>query len=217
MTKKQWFWRWTIYVLGVIILAVGITLTTKTNIGVMPLSAIPFGAAEAFGVSFAVVNFIFYVLLVAGEFLLKGQRRSWLDLLQLPFSFVFSALLGLLGDWIDLQVSGWQNYLVMAAAIILNGIGVSMTVHMQMVPNPAEGLMEAVSVAIGRSMGFTKNLVDISCVVVAFFIDLLFGTLWTSVGLGTVVAMVTIGRAVEVFDRRCKDSMLALAGLTREN
>ena len=103
--------------------------------------------------------------------------------------------------------------IILLIAIALNGAGVSMTVHMKMVPNPAEGLTEAVSTALGKSIGFTKNLVDISCVVIAFLIDLIFGTLFTSVGLGTVVAMVVIGRAVALFDRLFKDSMLRLAGM----
>lgn len=214
MTKKQWVWRWLIYGSGVITLAVGITLTTKTGIGVMPLSAIPYGAADAFGLSFSTANFIFYLFLVAGQFLLKGKNRTWLDLLQLPFSFVFSALLGVFEGLIPLQPQHWwQTLIILLIAIALNGAGVSMTVHMKMVPNPAEGLTEAVSTALGKSIGFTKNLVDISCVVIAFLIDLIFGTLFTSVGLGTVVAMVVIGRAVALFDRLFKDSMLRLAGM----
>ena len=214
MTKKQWIWRWLIYVSGVVILAVGITLTTKTGIGVMPLSAIPYGAAAAFDLSFSTANFIFYLFLVAGQFLLKGKNRTWLDLLQLPFSFVFSALLGVFERLIPLQPQHWwQTLVILLIAIALNGAGVSMTVHMKMVPNPAEGLTEAVSTALGKSIGFTKNLVDISCVVIAFLIDLIFGTLLTSVGLGTVVAMVVIGRAVALFDRLFKDSMLYLAGM----
>ena len=214
MTKKQWIWRWLIYVSGVVILAVGITLTTKTGIGVMPLSAIPYGAAAAFDLSFSTANFIFYLFLVAGQFLLKGKNRTWMDLLQLPFSFVFSALLGVFERLIPLQPQHWwQTLVILLIAIALNGAGVSMTVHMKMVPNPAEGLTEAVSTALGKSIGFTKNLVDISCVVIAFLIDLIFGTLLTSVGLGTVVAMVVIGRAVALFDRLFKDSMLYLAGM----
>lgn len=214
MTKKQWICRWMIYLAGVITLALGITLTTKTSIGVMPLSAIPYGAAEAFGMSFSAANFIFYLFLVAGQFLLKGTNRTWTDLLQLPFSFLFSALLGVFEKILPIAPQNWrQTLIVLILAILLNGAGVSMTVHMKIVPNPAEGLTEAVSVFLGKNIGFTKNLVDISCVVIAFLIDLIFGTLFTSVGLGTVVAMVVIGRAVSLFDWLFKEKMLCSAGM----
>ena len=49
--------------------------------------------------------------------------------------------------------------------------------------------------------------------VIAFLIDLIFGTLFTSVGLGTVVAMVVIGRAVSLFDWLFKEKMLRSAGM----
>lgn len=213
MTKKQWGWRILIYASGVVILALGITLTTKTGIGVLPLSAIPFGVSEAFDISFSTANFLFYVLLVAGQFLLRGTDRRWTDLLQLPFSVVFSALLGVFDTLLPLTPGTlWEKALLLVIAIALNGAGVSMTVHMKLVPNPAEGLTEAISTAIKKEIGFTKNLVDMSCVAAAFLVDLLFGTLWTSVGFGTVLAMVTIGRAVSLFDYLFKDRMLRLTG-----
>ena len=213
--KKQLLNRILIYAVGVVILALGIDLTTRTGIGVLPLSAIPFGISEAFGMPFSVANFVFYVLLVAGQFLLRGKNRQWTDLLQLPFSVVFSALIGVFSVLPIYPEQWWEKALLLVIAIALNGAGVSMSVHMKLVPNPAEGLTEALSVKLGKSIGFTKNLVDMSCVVLAFLVDLIFGTLWTSVGFGTVLAMVTIGRAVALFDHFFKDRMLRAAGLAK--
>ena len=211
--KKTVLNRIVIYAVGVVILALGIDLTTRTGIGVLPLSAIPFGISEASEIPFSVANFVFYVFLVAGQFLLRGRNRQWTDLLQLPFSVVFSALIGVFSVLPIHPEQWWEKGLLLVIAIALNGAGVSMSVHMKLVPNPAEGLTEALSVKLGKSIGFTKNLVDMSCVVLAFLVDLIFGTLWTSVGFGTVLAMVTIGRAVALFDHFFKDRMLRAAGL----
>jgi len=211
--KKQTLWRGGIYLVGVAVLALGAALGTKTGLGISPINAIPFALKSAFGIDFAVATFGFYTVLIALEFLIRGKHRRWRDLFQLPFSVVFSSLLGVFDGVLRVPDALWQRFAVLAASIVLLGLGVALMVNMRIAPNPADGLSDTIGWALKRDMGLGKNILDACCVTVAFCIDLMFGTLWTSIGVATVISSIFIGRAVYLFNRLLQKKILALAGL----
>ena len=214
--KKATIWRWSIYTLGVVILAMGAILGTKTGMGISPINAIPFALNSAFGVPFSLAVFGFYMVLIAVEFLLRGKHRRWQDLFQLPFSVVFSSLLGLFENVMEVPESIVMRFIVLAASILLLGLGVALMVNMRIAPNPADGLADTIGWKLKRDMGLGKNILDACVVTIAFFIDLIFGTLWTSIGIATVLSSIFIGRAVYLFNRLLQRKILALAGLEKE-
>lgn len=212
--KKQWIWRSGIYAAGIFLLALSATFGTKTGLGISPITSTPFAISYTSGIPFAVSVFAFHSTCVVVEFLVRGKHRQWRDLLQVPFSLVFSTLLGAFDKAVPMcDGSLWQRLLLLALAIVLNGIGIAMVVNMQLVPNPPDGMIQSISWRTKKDIGLCKNITDISLVCVSFLIDLLFGTLWTSVGVGTVIFSLLCGRVVFLFNRCCKEKMLSLAGL----
>ena len=206
--------RYCIYSLGVILLSAGITLNTKTALGVSPLISLPFSVSEIWLLNFPMMTFILYAFFVALQFILKGKDRQMKDLLQLPLSIVFSLLLNMFSKLLDSNFGHlWQNTLYLAAAIICTGAGMSMMIAMKFVPNPADGLAQAIGKAFGKNMGFGKNILDASCVAIACVIGLLFDKRIIGIGIGTVAAMLLVGRCVAVFDHFFKDRMKSAAGL----
>ena len=215
LTKKQWTLRFFIYSVGLMILALGVTFSTKAGLGISPITAVPYSIANAFPViPFSVSVFLVYAVMLAVQFAVKGKRREWRDLLQIPFSFVLSAFLEWFGALFDLRFDAlWQNLLLLALATVCIGAGAAMMVAMHMVPNPPDGVIYAVHLVTGRDMGLLKNLLDLLCVAIAAAVDLAFTGRLTSVGLGTVVVMVLTGRVVYVFNRLFRRRLIRLAGL----
>ena len=101
----------------------------------------------------------------------------------------------------------------MAAAACITGVGVSITVNMDIAPNPPDGLVYTIGNILERDMGLIKIMLDAICVGAAAVIDLLSCGKLRSVGIGTVWAMIFIGRTVSVFNRFFKDKIRRLAGL----
>lgn len=197
------------------ILALGVTFSTKAGLGISPITAVPYSIANAFPViPFSVSVFLVYAVMLAVQFAVKGKRREWRDLLQIPFSFVLSAFMEWFGALFDLRFESlWQNLLLLALATVCIGAGAAMMVAMHMVPNPPDGVIYAVHLVTGRDMGLLKNLLDLLCVAIAAAVDLVFTGRLTSVGLGTVVVMVLTGRVVYVFNRLFRRRLIRLAGL----
>ena len=60
--------------------------------------------------------------------------------------------------------------------------------------------MQAVSMRIGKDLGTAKNLVDISCVIVSLRLSASRPPEgWWGVGLGTLIAMIGVGRVIALF------------------
>lgn len=212
--KKNYIARAVIYFLGLVILAAGITMNTKTGLGVSTIISVPFAVSTIWDVNFSLVTFVVYALFVVIEIAIKGKNSTLFDWLQLPFSVVFSLLLNLFSKLLSFSFSHiWQNALYLAAAIICTAVGMSMMIAMKLVPNPADGLAQAIGGAFGKDMGFGKNILDISCVVIACIIGLVFSRSIIGIGIGTLAAMLLVGRCVAVFDRLFRGKMKRAAGL----
>lgn len=205
-----------IYGVGMLVLALGLTLNTKTGLGVSPILSLSYSSAQIWGLSFGDATFALYSLLVAGQLVIRGKGRQWFDLLQLPLSLVFSRVLNVLDRIIpyDASLHGLgANLALLAAAILVTGAGVSMTVNMRLVPNPGDGIVQALADRLGREQGLVKNLFDFLCVALTVVLCLATTGEIVGVGVGTVGAMVGVGRAIALFNHCFKDRMCRAAGV----
>lgn len=206
------FYRVLFYLGGMLIQCFGVTLSTKTNLGASAIISLPKTLGEITGASIAVFNFLLYLIMVALQLLLDRKIRL-ATLLQIPFSFLISALIGVYDMLLPVPAQLWQRVALMAAAVLANGVGGAMMVNMRVVPNTADGLADCIGTKLGRDLGLGKNLLDLSCVALSCCMGLLFCGRIVSVGLGTVFAMIFVGRVMAAFNHFFRGPMLRLAGL----
>lgn len=202
------------YLLGMVLLALGLTLNTKTGLGASAIVSIPFTISEGTGLNFGDLTFLTYCVLVAAQFVVKGKNRTWVDLLQLVVSLVFTRFLNLFKAAIPYE-SGFlpTDIALLIPAIILTGVGAAMTVDMQLVPNPGDGIVYSLAQRFGKELGLCKNLFDIGCVAGSLVLGLFFGDPLLGIGLGTILSMVGVGRSIAAFNALCKPRLLTLTGL----
>ena len=212
--RKQLGWRILFYLIGVNCMALGTTLNSKTGLGLSPVTSLPNSVAELLNIRFSVAVFVLYCLMVLVQFLMKGKNRNWWDLLQLPTSLLFSSYLELFGTLLPFsfpRIS--QNLLMMVVGTCITGIGVSLSVNMDIAPNPPDGLVYTASKMFHRDMGLMKNILDAICLFAAVMIDMISSGGLRSTGIGTLWNMIFIGRTVSVVDRFFKGKIRRLAGL----
>lgn len=216
--NKCWLWRVLFYSVGLVVLSIGITLNTKSNLGVSPIISIPFSIANILNLNFAAMTFIVYAVFVLIQFIIKGKNRDLKDILQIPFSLLFSVLINYFGEIFNFNYTTiWQNLLLLFVAIIVTAIGAAMTVNMKLVPNPADGLAQAIGDILKKGLGFGKNSLDITCVVTTCIIGIVLTGKIFAIGIGTLIAMIGVGRVIAVFNFIFKDKMDRLAGLQAVN
>ena len=230
---KHKIFRWCFYLLGLLMLATGLTLNTKTGLGTSAIISVPFSISEIWNLNFGNVTYGAYIVFVAVQLLLchrsradysaKQQRMRLLQtVLQLPFSFVFTRIMNLISLTVPVLTEGYPDSFlgsfpgrvcVLLLAVTLMGCGTAMSLNMRIVHNPGDGIVRAIAEATGKTVGFTKNCFDFGSVCISLTLGFVFTGGIVGVGLGTVTAVLGTGRVVSVFNRFFSDRLSELAGL----
>lgn len=213
---KQTALRWSVYLLGLLFLAFGIALSIKTALGISPISSVAFSISEIWHINLGVMNFLVYAVFVAAQFALRGRNSRVIDLLQLAVSFIFSWALDQIVKVISYDAAAhsfWTNFALLLVAIVFIGIGVSGSVKMKLIPNPGDGIVQAVAEKTGWEHGFAKNVFDIGCVCVTTTLSFVFASELVGVGIGTVAAMLGVGRVVALVNRLVMKKLCVAAGV----
>ena len=233
--KHAALYRWAFYLLGLLVLAAGLTLNTKAGLGVSAIISVSSSISEVFGFSFGNTTLGLYSVFIVIEIILHtirdrnyekntaealknaGRRNRKLvllmDILQLPFSIVFTRFLNIFSALIpDFALGGMAvRVLVLLTAIAFTGIGAAMSLIMRIIPNPGDGIVQAIADCVNKEVGFTKNCVDVVNILISTSIGLIFAGHLAGVGIGTVLAVVGVGRVIAVFNHLFYDRMNRLA------
>lgn len=183
--KRQQVIRFLIYLAGMVILAIGITLNTKTGLGVSPIISIAYCVSSILDWNFGNTTMGLYCVF---DYLFRFQADSF-----------------------------WLNLLILIGAVLLTGLGVVMSVDMRLVPNPGDGIVQTIADRSGKSLGLTKNLFDIGCIVFSVTLGLICRGKLIGIGIGTLVAMLGVGRTVALFNLLLWRPMTKAAGLKPEH
>lgn len=224
--NKHFICRTVFYLAGMIILAFGIILNTKSGLGVSPIISVAYSVSEIWKLNFGNMTMIWYSLFVLVEIVIHmflGKKHLFLlDVLQFPVSLIITRFMnlfsGLLPDFAtDCVGTFWGSMagrlIVLAFAIIFTGIGAAASLNMRMIPNPGDGVVQAISDLTRMSVGNTKNCFDAGCVAMTVVLCLICIHRVIGIGVGTILAMLGIGRVIAVFNHFLKEKMLEMAGM----
>ena len=208
--------RSAIYMLGLGLLAFGIALSVKADLGISPISSVAYCGSVITNLNYGLVNFSLYTVFVAAQFALRGKQSRILDLLQLVVSVVFSWVMDRLVTgipYVAADHSFMENIGLLLVSVLFIGVGVSWSVKMRMIPNPGDGIVQALADRVGWEQGTAKNVFDISCVCVTTLMGLIFGGRLIGIGVGTVISMLLVGRVVALTNRFVTKKLCAAVGL----
>ena len=213
LERQRRFLRVFFYVLGMVLLAFGISLNKKTGLGVSPIGGLNFGNAT-FGLYalFVLVEVLAHLWICRRMQLTRGRPRRvvFLDILQVPVCLVFTRGLNLFEALLpefaeDFAGSFWGGYagriLVLVLAIAATGVGAALTLDVKLVPNPGDGIVQALADLAKKETGFMKNCFDFGCISVTAVLSLTMVGGLVGLGLGTVLAMIGVGRTIAIYHR----------------
>jgi uncharacterized membrane protein YczE len=197
--------RLTLYFAGLFILALGINLAIKSDLGVSPISAFPLSISNITGITLGTITIGVYALFVLAQLLILRKNFKLKSLLQLLFIFVF-------GNFVDFAATllTWlqsNNYitqiLLMIIGILAVSMGVVLFITMDIVPNAPEGLMLAICDKSGASFSTVKILFDSTSVILAAVLSLVFLGNISTIREGTIISAVITGKLVGFISKHC--------------
>ena len=187
---------------GIAVMALGIDLVVKGNLGNSPISACPYVMSHVLpDISFGTLMLVWQCLLVATQIAILRRDFRPIDLLQLPVSVffglcidVFVVLLAPLS--VPSYLSAW---LYLVVGILVLAAGIVMTVVSGTVMNCGEAVVQAVVAKTGIRFGTVKVSFDLTCAIVATVLGLAFLGYVEGVREGTVVCAVFTGMVVNLY------------------
>ena len=200
MPVSAQFKRYASYTVGMILLAIGLTLTAQTHLGTSPLTSVAYVLAEYTHNTFSNMTLLMFTLFVLAQIALAGKptaRKTAELLLQMPLSLVFTRVMGAVQRFVDLSGCTLPvRLLCLFLAILLTGVGAAMTLQARLIPNPGDGIVQALSIFLNKPIGRCKNVFDIINVIFAAVLSYgLLGRL-VGVGIGSVLCMLGVGRVI---------------------
>lgn len=201
MEKGEVLKRYGILTAGLLIMALGITLSTKANLGISPISCIPYILSLGLPLTFGVVTFFFNILLILTQVVILRKDFQPIQLLQILSVTLFSVFT----DLTMFLVSGIQveNYLIQIILLLMScvliGLGICFQIKANVLMLPGEGLVDAIRKVSQKEFGKIKVSLDITLVLTGACISLLMFQQLSGVREGTIISALMIGMVVRFF------------------
>ena len=145
---------------------------------------------------------IWNCVLILGQILILRKKFKPIQLLQIPLSFLFGYFTDF-GLWLVGFIPA-ESYImrlvIVFIGIVILGFGVSLSVSANVIMNSGEAFVKAISDTTNKNFGNVKIAFDVSCVVLALILSLLFFD-FTIVGTreGTIISALCTGLVVKLF------------------
>lgn len=188
--------RWISYITGLFIMTIGVSFSIKSNLGVSPVSSVPYAATLTIGIEMGKATMIFHALLVLIQILLLRKNFRIKNLLQLVAGILFGYFttfsnfyVGLLPETDNIIL----RLVMLAISIVLVAIGIFLYVPSDIIPLAGEGVIQAIAQLTKLSFSNVKILFDITLVTISSTVCLAVTHSFGSVGFGTIAAAGLVG------------------------
>ena len=190
--------RYATFVGGLFVMALGIALTLRANLGNSPISTPPFVVSLGGGVTVGVATILMHLVFVAIQIALLRRRYEWIQLLQVLVGIGFGACIDVamwLTSWFQPE-EYWLRWVGVLAGSAVLAVGVSLQFLPKVLMNAGEGTVAALALVTGLRVGTMKIVFDVTLVAIGAAISLvMFGRI-EGIREGTLVAMFLVGLLV---------------------
>ena len=192
------------YIGGLFIMTLGIAISVKSNLGVSPVSSIPYTMTCVWGIEMGRATIIFHACLVLLQIILLRKAFKIKNLLQIPVGVLFGAFTTLCNNIMTVFPEPENiavRVLMMFLSAFLIALGIFFYVPADFVPLAGEGTMLAISQVTKIKFSTVKIIFDTSMVAISFMVCMIIIHKPGSVGAGTVMAAVLVGLILKLITK----------------
>ena len=213
--------RYLIFLVGLFVNSLGVSLITKANLGTSPISSIPYVLSLNFPFILGNFTIFFSIFLIALQLIILRKNFKLEHILQIPVSIIFGYFIDLtmiLFSWVNPEAYIMKIVYLLIGCLIL-GVGVYMEVLADVVMLPGESFVRAIVLTWKTNFGTTKICFDVSMSVIAAVLSFVFAGRLAGVREGTVIAALLVGFIARLIGKKLvflKD-MIFLESVSAEN
>lgn len=188
--------RYLLLLIGLAIMAFGVAFSIKASLGTSPISSVPYVVSLFTPLTVGTATITMHCVFILLQILILRKDYHPIQLMQLPVAFFF----GYLTDFGVWAVQGitcntyWQQWMVCIIGILLVAVGVSFEVKAGVVVLAGEGVVLAICRVLPKvKFGYMKVGFDVTLVVIACILSIVFTGRLQGVREGTVAAALLVG------------------------
>ena len=187
--------RYLIFLVGLFVNSLGVSLITKANLGTSPISSIPYVLSLNFPFTLGNFTIFFSIFLIVLQLIILRKNFKLEHILQIPVSIIFGYFIDfamILLSWVNPEEYLMKIVYLLIGCLIL-GVGVYMEVLADVVMLPGESFVRAIVLTWKTNFGTTKICFDVSMSVIAAVLSFVFAGRLAGVREGTVIAALLVG------------------------
>ena len=193
-----WFRRLLLYLLGNFVLALGVAVAVKSDLGITPVNSIAYVASRIFSIDHGLMTAMVYCGYVLIQFAILRKEFHPSGFLQIGVAMLFGLFVSLCNHILSFPSpeAYWVRLLLMLASVIIIALGILLYLRANLLPQPAEGLMLAIQKKTGWKLHNIKLIFDFIVVATAAALSLI--TVQRIIGIreGTLIAMLGVGKVM---------------------
>jgi uncharacterized membrane protein YczE len=202
--------RLVIYIFGLFLMTIGIGFSIKADLGVSPVSSIPYTVTLITGLEMGKATILFHIVLILIQILILRKGLKLKNLGQLPVALMFGYFTTF-SNYLMTFLPASDNYairvLFLLVSILFVAAGIFLYLPPDVIPLAGEGVMQAVSQTTGISFPKIKVSFDITMVVISGITCYFTLHSLGSVGVGTVVSAVLVGTVLSFLVKLFRENL----------
>lgn len=186
-----------LFILGLFIMAFGVSFSIVSTLGTTPISSIAYALVLITNIDIGITTFVFNAALILLQFLILRSRFHKKRLLQLINCVVFGYF-NTLALAVVSQIPFDGSVLMMAVFLIVSifliAFGIFVYMPANIAPLPGEGCVEAVAIVTGWRFSTIKIGFDATMVAIALLMcGLWYTSPFVAVNIGTIISAFMVG------------------------
>jgi len=213
MKKDKLLKRCIALVIGLFIMAIGVALSIKANLGTSPVSCVPYVYSLGFPMTVGLLSIIVNVLMILLQIILLRKEYQLMQLIQLPVALIFGFFIDFAMFLLsDLQTSNYiYQWVLCLLSCVIIAFGVFLEVKANVTYLAGEGLSIAISKAFHTEFGKAKVGVDASLVIIGVVSSFILLHKLEGIREGTIAAALLVGTIARFYNKNFKfiDSLVS--------
>ena len=203
--KKPYTIRLALYFMGLFIMTLGVSMSVKSNLGVSPVSSIPYTITCITGLEMGKATILFHAFLVIIQIIILRKAFKMKNLLQVAVGIVFgyfTTFSNYLFSFLpDVNHMGIRLAMMLVSTFII-AVGIFFYLPADIIPLAGEGVMKTISDVLHIPFNKVKVAFDVTMVIVSLIACLIALHELGSVGVGTIVAAILVGTILGVINKK---------------
>ncbi len=193
-----------VFIIGLFIMALGVSLSIKADIGISPISCVPYIYSLRFSLTIGELTIILNSLFLLAQILILRKKYKIIQFLQLPAVIVFGYCIDITMSLIkNLQPTSYiEQFVLCILSCIVIAFGIFIVIKTRLTYLPLEGLVIVISQTFKKEFGKIKISIDSLMVIIGLISSYAFLYKLEGIREGSIIAALLIGTLIKFYSSK---------------